>query len=297
MYVDPSHQRCVAGTAHTLSWAQIGGDGEPANPGTVTVGVTRADGTVLVAAGTATSGATTAARTFALTAAQTATLDRLTATWTAAGVALATTEIDVVSAPWFSNAELRAEHPSLSNVTTYTAALVTVARLQVEGFIERVTGRRFVPGYLLRTVPGAAGCDLVAPVVDVRRVRSAALYGDLSSSATETLGATELAAIPPSPAGVISRYSATWNARWVKLGVEHGLSTPPADVKAAAMRLTREVLQQSKVVAPDQAITWNSTDFGWSAVMVTPGVRGAHTSLPTVNEVLDAWTFTEIGIA
>jgi 20S proteasome alpha/beta subunit len=37
-------------------------DGSAVDPGTVTVGITRADGTVLVAAGTATTGTGTAAR-------------------------------------------------------------------------------------------------------------------------------------------------------------------------------------------------------------------------------------------
>jgi hypothetical protein len=61
--------------------------------------------------------------------------------------------------------------------------------------------------------------------------------------------------------------------------------------------LCREMLETGKTTSPDAAVSWNSTDLGWSAVFVTPGVRGAHTSLPAVNEVLDAWTFSEIGIA
>lgn len=296
MYVQPFTQRVVAGTASTLSWQQIGADGDPADPGTVTVTVTRADGTVLATA-QATTGTTTAARTYPLTAAQTATLDRLTVTWIASGVTLATTEVDVVAAPWFSNVELRAAEPALANTSSYTAALITVARLQVEAMFERVTRRRFVPGYELRTIPGASGCELVTPWVDIRRVRSAALYNDPSAAAVETLGSTELAAIPQAPSGVITRYNGTWGAYWVRLGVEHGLIVPPADLKRAAMRMTREVLIASKVTTPDAAVTWNSTDLGWSATFVTPGVRGAHTSIPWVNETLDAWTFNEIGIA
>lgn len=296
MYVQPHHQRVVAGTAATLSWQQIGGDGEPADPGVVTVTVSRAAGTVLATAAV-TGGTDTEARTYALTASQTATLDRLTVTWVASGVTLATTEVDVCAAPWFSNAELRAAHRSLTPALQYPAALITVARLQVEGFIERVTGRRFVPGYEYVTIPGASGRQLVLPNVDVRSVRTAVLLDDPAAAAVETLATGELVAIPPAPNGVITRYAGTWCARWVRIGYEYGKVTPPGDVKAAAMRLCREVLERSKVVAPDQAITWNSTDFGWSAVMVTPGVRGAHTSLPTVNEVLDEWTFAQVAIA
>lgn len=296
MFMAPFSQRVIAGTTTTVGWQQIDGTGEPADPGTVTANVTRADGTVLVTGG-ATSGSATSERTYGLSVAQTAILDRLTVDWVVSGVTVASTEVDVVAMPCFSNAELRAAWPSVSNVTSFPPAMVALARLQTEWFFERVTHRRFVPGYTFCTVRGAAGYDLVLPNVDVRRVRSAALYDDLSSSPIETLGATELAAIPPSPSGVITRYNGRWCGRWVKVGVEHGAIAPAPDVKRAMLRLCREMLETGKTTSPDAAVSWNSTDLGWSAVFVTPGVRGAHTSLPAVNEVLDAWTFSEIGIA
>lgn len=288
-------QRVVAGTAANLSWQLIDGTGEPANPGTVTVTVTRADGTVIVTGG-ATSGATTAARTYALTAAQTATLDRLTVLWVASGVTLATTEVDVVAAPWFSNDELRVAYAGLG-VTAFPAATVSTARLQAEAFLEDRCGRRFVPGYDLVTIPGAAGMNLVLPGVDVRTIRSAALYDDPSSTATETLSAGEIAAIPKSASGVISRYSGTWSARWVKVGFEHGMVAPPLDMKAAAMLLTQHLLMAPKSQIPDNATSWQSVEMGWSAILVTPGVRGAHTRLPTVNEAIEHWTFRKVGVA
>lgn len=295
-YVQPYSQRIVAGTVASLSWQLIDGTGEPADPGTVTVNVSRADGTVLATSGV-TSGTTTAARTYTLTAAQTATLDRLTVTWIASGTTLATTEVDVVAAPWFSNAELRAQEPSLAVTAAYSAESITTARLYVEAFFERVCHRRFVPGYDLRWVEGSASTSLVVPHPEVRKVRSAALYNDPAGTSVATLTLTELNAIPAAPSGVISRYATTWNTRWVKIGYEHGFTTPPPDVKRAAMRLTREILNEAKITSPDAAVSWNSSDLGWSAVFVTPGVRGAHTRLPQVNEVLDAWTFAEMGIA
>lgn len=297
MSVLPFSQRVIAGTPASVEWQLIDGTGEPANPGTVTVTVTRADGTAL-ATDAATSGSGTAARTYALTAAQTATLDRLTVAWKASGVTLATTEVDVVAAPWFSNAELRAAETSLGEASKYTAAKIAVARLQVESFFEKITHRRFVPGYALVWLPGVRGRDLVVPHPDVRTIRSAALYDDPSADPVETLAAGELAAIPPSPAGVVSRYSGTWNARWVRIGFEWGFAGVPADVKRQAQRLCREVLvNEPKGSVPDNASSWSSTELGWSAVLVTPGVRGAHTRLPSVNECLDTWTFAEVGLA
>jgi len=290
------HQRVVAGTTPTLSWQQIDGDGEPADPGTVTVTITRADGTAVVSAA-ATSGATTEARTYDLAAANTALLDNLTATWASGGTTLATTYIDVVAAPWFSNAELRAEHQSLASTAAYSVARVSAARLHVEMMFERITNRRFVPGYAHLTVPGSCRRDLILPHVGLRSVRSAALYCDLAQSPVETLAAGELAAFPPSPEGIVTRTYSSWYSPWVKVGYEYGENVPPPELRTAAMRVVREVLDKSKTTTPDQATTWNAQDFGWSAVFVTPGVRGAHTSIPSVNEALDAWTFEQVGIA
>lgn len=297
MFVDPYHQRLVAGTSSVLSWQQIGGDGEPVDPGTVTVAVTRADGTVIAAA-QATSGTGAAARTYTLSLAQTAVLDRLSVSWVASGVTLATTEIDVVSAPCFSNAELRAQETSLANEAQFTAAKITVARLQVEAFFEQITRRRFVPGYHNVTIPGTPGQRLILPHVEIRSVRSAELLDDPSAAATETLGASELAAIPPDHGGVITRYLNSWNARWVRVGYVHGMVTPPAEVKRQMMRLTRELLVAEKTgQLPENATSWQSPEMGWSAILVTPGVRGAHTRLPSVNRCLDDWTFEQVGIA
>lgn len=293
--IQPFNQRIIRGTAIDLSWQQIDGTGEPSNPGTVTVTVTRADGTVIATAA-ATSGSSTAARTYALTAAQTATLDRLTANWIVSGATVATTEIDVVNSPWFSNAELRSAEVSVANSTDFPAATITLARQQAEVFLERCCNRRFVPGYDYLTIPGNPSTSLILPGVDIRTIRSAELYDDPSASAIETLSATEIAAIPDSPSGVIVRYSGTWNARWVKIGFEHGMIAPPLDMKRAAMQLTRHLLHKSTTHIPENATSMQS-DMGWSAILVTPGVRGAHTSLPSVNEAIDAWTFQTVGIA
>ncbi|MBP6489370.1 MAG: hypothetical protein KA274_16930 [Ilumatobacteraceae bacterium] len=294
---DPYNQRLVAGTAGTLSWQQIDGTGEPADPGTVTVTVTRADGTVLASA-QATDGSGTDPRTYALSVAQTATLDRLSVAWVVSGTTVATTEVDVVAAPWFGNAELRNVETGLNDAVRYDAAKVTTARLQVEAFIEGLTNRRFVPGYTLETLPGVSGPNLVVRHPDVRRVRSALLLDDPGAAATETLATGELTAIPASASGIVTRYANSWAARWVRIGYEHGMTVPPPDLKRAAMRLVRELLvNEVKGQIPDNATNFNSTEMGWSAVLVTPGVRGAHTRLPTVNKAIDDWTFEQIGMA
>lgn len=288
------HQRVVAGTAATLSWQQIGTDGEPANPGTVTVTVTRADGTATATAA-ATTGTGTAARTYALTQAQTAQLDTLTAAWKVSGTTIATTRIDVVAAPWFSNDELRSAHPDITPVAR-TAAQIAAARQVIENQIERITRRRFTPGFALRWLPGTPSGTLVIPDVELRSVRSAALYARPEDDPVYELDAAELAGIRPDPSGLVCRSSGTWSAPWVRIGYEFGFDTCPGDMKRAAMRLTHDLLVKPVTTMPDQAQSWNSQDLGWSAIFVTPGIRGAHTSIPWVNEILDDWTFDPVAI-
>lgn len=295
MFVTPFSQRIIAGTSASVGWSQIDGLGEPADPGTVTVNVTRADGTVIVTGG-ATAGTATAERTYALSVAQTAVLDRLTVDWIVSGVTVASTEVDVVAAPWFSNAELRSAQPTVSVAADFPADEVADVRLRVEWLFERVTGQRFVPGYAYRTIRGASGFDLVLPHPPVRRVRSAALYDDPSSSPVETLGAVELAAIPPSESGVITRYSGLWSSRWVKIGYEHGMVAPPPDLKSAAMLYTRHLLTGGSS-GVDMRVLAQSAPDGSMVQLASPGRSFYVTGLPEVDEVLRAWTFRDVGIA
>ena len=92
-------QQILRGSAATLSWQNLDGNGEPAAPaGTVTVGILRDDGTELVAAGTATAGTGSDPRTYALAATANTLLDRLVVTWTDGGDAsVHVTYVEVVA--------------------------------------------------------------------------------------------------------------------------------------------------------------------------------------------------------
>ena len=308
-FAESSNQRVTAGTATSLTWTQVGGDGEPADPGTVTVDVARADGSV-IATGAATVGAGAVARTYALTAAQTANIDRLLVSWKVSGTTVAQTEIDIASTPWFSNAQLRVAEPILADPAKYTAATITLARLQVEAFFERITHRRFCPGYRYEIVEVNGsnpipvrdntlndGSFIILNNVDIRAVRSLKTYND-PRVPLEVFAAGEVAAMTPSLDGVITRPgNLSFYGKLAEVGYVYGTVSPPADVLRQAMRLTREILVESKSQIPDSATTWSSTDLGWSAVLLTPGVRGAHTRLPTVNECLDGNTFEMHGWA
>src|SRR4051812_23143620 len=111
-------QRAVRGAPATLRFSPVNSDGEPSttDPGTVTVGAVRADGTVLVAPGTATT-TVGVDRTSTLPAVDTALLDEITVTWTAGGVTIGTTTVVVVGGVLTTIAEVRAIEDSTADVT------------------------------------------------------------------------------------------------------------------------------------------------------------------------------------
>jgi hypothetical protein len=118
----PDLERIQQRTPGTLSqqWYE---DGTVVDPGTVTIGITRADGTSLVAAGTATAGSGTAARTFNLTTTHTALLDSLTVTWTSTLKGTLVSYLEVVGGFLFNLADARALSPLDSTTKVRAGAL------------------------------------------------------------------------------------------------------------------------------------------------------------------------------
>lgn len=269
LYVE---QRIVSGAPASVTLMTVGNDGEPFNPGTLTAEATFVDGT--------SSSLPVSGSVASLSAAQTATLGPIVVAWSVGAAVVATTTVEVVGGVYFANAELRAAEASVQDGGKFPPALVTIARRQVEARFERWTGRAFVPRFATFDMTRAS--TLILPVVDVRAV-------------TFDGGALPSGVVVNGPAGLVSGVSGSGR---VRVGVEFGLDAPPPDVKAAAMRLCREVLARSKGGGlPENAISYTSTEAGWSAVLVTPGVRGAQTSIPEVNEVVTGWTFDRFGVA
>lgn len=193
-----------------------------------------------------------------------------------------------MSDPYFTPAELRAAEKSVVDSVQFPDDLIEVARGQVESRIDRWTGRVFTPRTETFVVDVVAGVAIL-PVVNVRSVSavSVVVAGAADAVLDESL-------VSVGAGGVIR---GGWGAGRLRVTVEYGMDAPPADLKAAAMRLCREVLARSKGGGlPENAISYTSTEAGWSAVLVTPGVRGAHTAIPEVNEIVNGWTFDRLGI-
>jgi len=181
-------ERVLTDTAATVS-QQFYEDGAAVDPSTVTIGITREDGTTLVAAGTATGGTGTAARTFALTTTHTASLDTLTLTWTSTTKGVLTQAVEVVGGFLFSLAQARSDS-ELSSTSRYSTADLIEARVIAERNLEQACGVAFAPRYFREKVDGSGGDDVLlqARPLSITSV----VYGATSSSDGTTLTADEL---------------------------------------------------------------------------------------------------------
>jgi hypothetical protein len=253
----PVDQQVLRGAPTALSFQYLDTEGEPADPGTVTVGVNRADGTVLVAAGAGTSGTGTAPRTFALTAVQTATLDQLVATWTrTADSTTYQTLIEAVGGFYFDLATARASDPALVDDVKYPDSLLQAARGAVEDEFEGICHRAFVPRYTRQAVHGTGCHDLKLPTYDLRRIRAVTQLANDGTPTAWTAG--EVDAIRLDPAGLIFSPLRTFPAgfRNVVVGWEHGTDRPPAEVRNRALTRLRYIVTQPRTAIPDRAETF-----------------------------------------
>jgi len=259
-------QRIRRGAAATLSvlWTDTN-DSAVAADGTVTVAVTRADGTVLVAAGTATLNPSTGRYTKALTAAQTATLDELTVTWSDAGSSTSrTTKALIVDGFAFSLADARAL-PGLDNEANFTDDAVLRTRDEVEGEFERITLRAATPRYALVTVDGTGNTDLRCGLYDVTALRSARTYPYKAAASYTDLTADQIARTAFDADGLIRR---TDGVPWphgfanVRLGVEYGLAEIEPDLRRAMLYRFRTLIMEARGGIPPRAKTWAPADGG-----------------------------------
>lgn len=284
-------RQILRGAAATLSWQPTGADGEPADPGAaVTIGVTTAAGATVVAAGTATVGATTEPRTYDLAAR--ADLDLLTATWSVDGDAVATQLVEIVGGYWFTVDDVITRDPNM-NGQTYPADRVLAVRAEVEAELEDLTNAAWVPRYRRAEVAGSGECTLYLPDVYVRAVRSVRRY--TTATAYTTFSSDQVAALAITEGGAIE---AQWTfdraCRYV-VEYEHGAQRPPADLRNAAITLLRYRMNTHRAGVPDRATSMTSGGVSYS--LTTPGLRGAVTGIPDVDVVIERYAYPRFGIA
>jgi hypothetical protein len=286
-------QQIVAATAATLSWQPTDSDGEPADPGTVTVGVVNSEGAVVQAPGTATSGTTSAPRTVSLTAAQAAAVDWLTATWSVSGTVVGVTVHEIVGAPLITKAQL-IERESKLTVTALTEFLR--ARREADDLFFDQCKRSFVPRFAVERIQARPLRDqyrLSLRFPDVSEVRWA---NHIDTDGTVT--AIDVASVGPSATGIVTLVGTdVWPCTGeIEVGYVHGMTRPPHDVLSAVARYMRDILGSGSSSIPDRATTY-SDGQGGTTQLATPGLGPFVTGIPEVDKVLMDRAWKVPGIA
>lgn len=282
-------QRTLVNTPATLTSYKYDQYGDVADSGTVTVTVTRADDTVIATAAATTESAPHQLS-YTLTAANNTQLDWLTAVWTDAGDSTTwTTYHEIVGGFYASVAEIRTRDVNLNDAGKYPSATIRSVMEEIETAFETECGCAFVPRYARVRISGRAHTHVILPDFYIRRVRTARYYSDYQTY--EGFTATDLANLDWYPSGALQRidgssfYSGVGN---YVVEYEHGMDRPPADVKAAAIRWLRSVLNANKTGIPDRATSFSVADGG-SYSLLTPGRNGAVTGIPDVDLVIERY--------
>jgi hypothetical protein len=293
--------RAVQGAPVTVTFTPVLSTGEPSSvdPGTVTVGAVRADGTAVVAPGTATTpvGVT---RTYTLTAANTALLDQLTVTWTSSGVAVGTTTVDVVGNVFANLADIRGTAVMLADTVKYPDAALIRARTEVEAMFERAIGNvlSFVPRFDTATMWHRGQKMLRLPHYFLRQVRWARYWYDAASSTA--VDPTLLPFIRPNDAGLAILYDDTesWPVGRLEVGYEHGMDAPPPDVKRQAIAAVRRQANLAFSAVDPRAFSMTSPG-GEIQRFPTPGLGPWVTGIPEIDEVIQSYraqySMTQVG--
>lgn len=267
-------------------------DGVAATAGTVTVTITKADGSALVTdAATTAAGTPTFVYSYVLPA-QT-NLNDLTATWTgtiSGSPATATTEIEIVGGFYVTLAAIRAL-PNLSDTSKFPNAKLIDARQWFETTFERATGVAWVPRFARDRVDGSGTSTLMLPRWPVRRNPVTGLPAILSvrdyttSAAYTSYDSAALAdlVIDGPHLRRVNGTAFTSGARNLVVEYEHGFDRPPADVvEAAKITIQRKLLEDHNGRLPYLTIT-----DGIAQRFTVPGVKGPF-SVDEANEAAAA---------
>ena len=291
-----TNERLVRGHTATISATLIDQYGEPAAAaGTVTVQVTRGDGSTVLPAGTATTvPGTPGVYQRTLTAAQTANLDVLTAVWTDSGDSSTTTTLHaVVGGVYFTVAEARSTDVSIDG--RYSAGAIIAARQDVEDEFESICGVAFVPRWSRVRLSGDGTGRLVLPDPMPRALRSIWVYN--SSTTYTALTAGELAACHLDPSGTIYRRDGgvfADGALNVVAEYEHGYAAPPAEIKRYAIKRLRQTLSESTSAVPARATSFQVADAGVFRLATAGRYR---TGDPDIDGALARYSLRTPGIA
>lgn len=247
-----STDRILRNTGKTLSMSFYSG-GSIVDPGTVTVTITKADGTAVVT-NAATTGTGAAARSYIL--APQANLNVLKAVWTGTVSTVSTSLTsyhEIVGAHLFTEADARAfkiaGQAPLSDTTEYTDAEIALARDQITDIFQQHTGVSWVPRFYRHTFGGDNSYEIILPHREVTSVLSVTIGGTAQTASNYT--ADPITGVLSATSGVFTAASRTAPRNCV-IEYEHGYAYEKDGVgRMALMALMARVVRKS---TPDRAM-------------------------------------------
>lgn len=257
--------------------------------GSVTVGVVGADGSTILAAGTATThpggGSPHNDGVYQVAIPAQANLNELTATWagTWGSSSMTFTSLHGVVGGFYAvPAEVRGLDSISGETATFPAVDVVAAINYAESVIDDYCGASFVPRFRREVLSGTNSQTLKVSEMFPTKILSASIDGT-------SLTAGEIADVALLASGELVRKGATWTFTEPGLKViveyEHGANVQaPDDIRWAARTLARYHLLEQVSRIPDRAISVQS-EFG-NIQLAQPGMN-RPTPLPDVNVILN----------
>lgn len=253
--------------------------------GTVSVAITRLDGTA-VEGGNATG---PVANAYTYTFQGREVLDELVVSWTATvggdAIVLDQDIIEVVGGFYFSLAEGRAEDAALSNIAKYPTSLLIARRIEAEDRAEEICEQSWVPRFRRATVNGLGSTALMMPDPLIRALRAVQVSG-------ATFSPSQVAGVGFSDSGMLY-LSQGWipgvpaGLKNITVEYEHGRDRPTANIRRAALMHFKSLCLEGRSNLPDRAERAVTVDAqGGSVVYGSPTKE--KTGLPAVDAIYGA---------
>lgn len=265
--------------------------------GAVTVTVTRAADGSAVTSGTATHGVV---GTYAFVLPSQVNLDWLDIAWTGSlggGTVTLVDRVEIVGGFLFGLAEARGSDASLSSTSTYTTAMLTARRIEVEQECERLTGRSFVPRFRRIALNGTGRAEIATPDQDLRTLRAASVAWVTGETPIALTGPT-LTGIVVTAEGILVRPAGIpWPLGQgnVVVEYEYGWDRPPVSLAGKAMVHLRSLLNATRTGLPDRTLSYTTTD-GSATYQLAQPTRGT-TGIPEVDAVYARYQAPAAGFA
>jgi hypothetical protein len=289
------NQRIVVGASDaTLAFQPVDQDGEPVAGTGYTVTVTDSEGTDLVTDAATVDGTPV---TYVLSGTLFPRIDELTATWSEGGTVRGVTTVAAVGGVHLTLAEVAQFEPTLNHNNQdvrHSRETVLKARAEAETMVEEWCKRAFVPRFSVERVSGQGKFLLDLSWANFRAARWA---NELDYNTSHAIPATVLSTAGPrrGPTAILDGEVWRYGKNNIEIGYEHGLDSPPEDLKRVTAAIMRRQLEAAGNPLDARAIQYYPAEGG-SVMLAQPGQRGSMTGMPEIDEVLKRYKWRPMGV-